>query len=105
MSGRLVGEVLRYAPESLRAAEFLVLIVLAENAHDHDRVARLGAAEIAHRARLSPGGTRNALSSLAARALIQPMISKLARGRSQDYKLHPLSEYHRRPIASPHDDT
>lgn len=96
MSGRLVGEVLDYAPTDLTPAERLVLICLAEAARDKDRTARQGtsAAAVANRTCLTIGTVKNALSSLAQRAIIQPQ-HKARRGLAQDYKLTELSEYHR----------
>jgi hypothetical protein len=94
MSGRLVGEVLRCAPESLTTAELVVLMILAEGARDKDRTARYSSKTIAWLSRLSEGTVRNALSSLAHRALIQP-LHRTSKGHSQDYRLTPLSEHHR----------
>lgn len=96
MSGRIIGEVLDYAPTDLTPAERLVLICLADRARDTDRTARQGttSAAIANRTCLTIGTVKNALSSLARRAIIQPQ-HKARRGLAQDYKITPLSEYHR----------
>ena len=94
MSGRLVGEVLRCAPADLTLAERMVLVCLAENARDADRLARLSAKVIADRGGLSTQTVWNALSSLTRRAIIQPQ-HKASRGHSQDYRITPLSEHHR----------
>ncbi len=109
MSGRLVGEVLRCAPEDLTRAELDTLIALAEDARDKDRTARRRSVEeIAWLIRMSPGTVRNALSSLARRALIQPQ-HKARAGRIQHYRITPLSERHRQSsrtwTESPPDDS
>lgn len=100
MSGRLVGEVYRCAPESLTQAELTVLAVLAEGARDRDRTARYSTKTIAWLSRLSEGTVRNALSSLAHRALIQPQ-HKTSKGHAQNYRITPLSEHHRNPTRHP----
>lgn len=96
MSGRLVGEVFACAPADLTPAERLVLLALGCLARDHDRTARKGsdAAHLADMTCLGVGTVRNALSSLAGRALIQPM-HKARRGLAQDYRLTPLGVHHR----------
>lgn len=91
-----MSEVLDYAPVDLTPAERLVLVCLAELARDKDRTARQGtsSAAISNRTCLTIGTVKNALSSLARRAIIQPQ-HKARRGLAQDYKLTQLSEYHR----------
>lgn len=96
MSGRIVGEVLDHAPIDLRPAEFLVLIALAEDARDKDRLARFSDVEtLVRRTRLGPGTIRNALSTLATRALIQPTYEKARLGRHQEYVVTKLLNGHR----------
>ena len=97
MSGRIVGEVLDHAPEDLRPAEFLCLIVLAEDARDRDRLAAYSDVEsVARRARVKPGTVRNALSVLVTRGLIVPVHDKVHRGgRHQEYTLTRLAQHHR----------
>lgn len=94
MSGRLVGEIFRCAPADLKPAERLVLLCLAENARDSDRVAKLKSDQIAELCCLGVGTVRNALSELAARCLIVP-LHYAQKGRIQNYRLTPLSEHHR----------
>jgi hypothetical protein len=120
MSGKIVGEVFRCAPADLTQAERLVLLCLADKIIEvsGDRVAKTTAAVIADECGLTNGTVRNALSSLARRALIVP-LHKASRGHAQDYRLTPLSEHHRaakrhptmtllvanpHPKASPHND-
>lgn len=95
MSGRIVGEVLDHAPESLRTGEFLVLIALAEDARDRDRLARYSDAEtIANRTRLAPGTVRNALVVLTRRGLIKP-TRRAQTGTHQEWLIVELYDYHR----------
>lgn len=100
MSGRIVGEVLDNAPEDLRPAEYLVLIVLAEDARDRDRhslYSDLGS--LVRRTRLSPGTVRNALSELARRGLILPQRDNVHRGGyHQTYVLTRLHVEHRAAV-------
>jgi hypothetical protein len=95
VSGRLVGEVLKYAPYDLTPTELLVLIALAESAHDRDRIARYHASA-EHLANLirspSPASIRNVLARLTARALIVPLIEKCHRGVAQQYEITHMSE-------------
>lgn len=97
MSGRIVGEVLNYAPEDLTGAEFLVLISIAEDARDRDRLARYSDLEsIVRRTRLKPGTVRNALSRLVRRGLLIPTKGRVQRGRDhQEYRVPALEEHHR----------
>lgn len=94
MSGRLVGDVLRYAPADLTVAERFVLVCLAESARDRDRVSRTNARAITEATGLKLGTVKNALCELAARALIQPQgIAR--RGHAQDYRIAHLHAHHR----------
>lgn len=94
MSGRIVKDVLEHAPD-LPDTEWRVLIVLAEDARDSDRIARYCAvATIAERARRAPGSVQNALGRLTARGLIKPLL-KAHRGRVQHYEIARLSTAHR----------
>lgn len=106
MSGRLVGEVLDYAPADLTPAETLVLVALAEAAKDRDRTARFQCSVdvLATRTRLSSGTVRNALSHLTRRGLIRPLIKGVSRGgRHQEYELARLETRHR--FATHRDET
>ncbi|HET6874662.1 MAG TPA: helix-turn-helix domain-containing protein [Acidimicrobiales bacterium] len=95
MSGPIIGEVFRYAPADLTDSERLVLLALAEDARS-DRVARYSSVErLAQYTGKSPGTVRNALSALAARALIQRVgAAKAHRGRIQHYRLAQLAAHH-----------
>lgn len=98
MSGRLVNEVLEYAPESLSRLELLVLVSLAESARDTDRQTRgssSSASVLAYRVRSSPGSVRNALATLQARALVKPLHARTRPGLAQQYHLAELSTFHR----------
>lgn len=96
MSGRIVGEVFDNAPEDLRPAEFLVLLAIAEDARDRDRLARYSdLANLTRRTRLAPGTIRNALSELTERALIKPDIGPAYKGRHQEYRVTELYPHHR----------
>ena len=98
MSGRLVGEVLDHAPADLTPADMLVLVALANDARDHDRIARFKSSVdvLAHRTRLSTGTVRNTLSRLVARGLIRPMIKTVHKGgKHQEYEIAKLSQSHR----------
>jgi DNA-binding MarR family transcriptional regulator len=93
----MVGEVLDHAPNDLRPLELLVLIALAEAAHDTDRTAikNSSADAIAYRIRSTPGSVRNALVRLKSRGLIRPKHSKIHTGQSQNWTLTKLSDHHR----------
>lgn len=97
MSGRIVGEVLDNAPEDLTDAEFLVLVAIAEDARDKDRIATYSDVEsLVRRTRKKPGTVRNALSSLARRALIVPLVDRVHRGgKHQEYRVEKLHPHHR----------
>lgn len=97
MSGRIVGEVLKHAPEDLPKLDFLVLIALAEDAHDKDRTARkdCSAEVLAYKVRSTPGSVRQALKRLKDRALIRPVHARVSRGHQQNWTVAQLSSYHR----------
>ena len=97
VSGRIVREVLDHAPEDLTKLDLLVLISLAESAHDNDRTARSEASAdaIAYRVRSTPSSVRNALQRLKERALIRPVHQKVHRGHAQDWTITKLSDHHR----------
>lgn len=109
MSGRIASEVYEHAPEDLTPAELTVLAVLALDAREADRVARYSDVETLTRlARLAPGTIRNALSSLARRGLIRPLVDVVHKGgRHQEYEVTKLHAHHRHGalIVSLHDDT
>lgn len=99
MSGRIVGEVLHHAPEDLSRLDFLVLIALAEDAHDKDRTARkeCSAELIAYKVRptSTPASVRQALKRLKDRALIRPVHARVGPGKQQNWVISKLSSYHR----------
>jgi hypothetical protein len=97
VSGRIASDVLAYAPEDLTAAELLVLTALALDAREKDRTARFSDVEtLTTLTRLKPGTIRNALSTLAARALIVPTVDRVYRGgRHQEYLVAKLTPEHR----------
>lgn len=94
MSGRIVREVLENAPEDLTTSELLVLITLAEDASDHDRkAAHITIEQLAHRARIARGTTRNVLMGLTRRCLIQPTEKvRPGNGRRQIYIVANLTQ-------------
>ena len=96
MSGRIVGEVLDHAPESLSETERWVLVAIAESARDRDRIARYGTdvETLARRTRRTPGTVRNALSSLTGKGLIKPLLAA-RRGIVQHYQVAKLEQHHR----------
>ena len=100
MSGRIADDVLEYAPADLTTAEVLVLTALALDAREKDRVARYSDVEsLARRTRLKPGTIRNALSSLARRALIIPTKDRVYRGGAhQEYLVARLTPEHRAAV-------
>ena len=112
MSGRIVGEVLDHAPADLRTLDLLVLVALAEAAHDKDRTAveNSSAEALAYRTRSTPSSVRNSLLRLKQRALISPVHKKIHRGQCQHWIVAKLSDYHREGAiihdrkASPPDD-
>lgn len=96
MSGRLVRDVLQYAPEDLNKTELLVLIALAEDARDTDRIARfITIDQIADRARISSRTTRNVLARLRSRFLITGTVHRPGNGRRQLYQVAFLTAEHR----------
>lgn len=95
MSGRIVGEVLEHAPEALTDTERWVLVAIAEDARDRTRISEYSSVEaLARRTRRAPGSVRNALSSLANKGLIKPLI-KAREGKSQHYEVAKLERHHR----------
>lgn len=102
----MVGEVLDHAPNDLRPLDLLVLVALAEAAHDKDRTAikNSSADAIAYRVRSTPGSVRNALLRLKGRGLIRPKHSKIHTGQSQNWTLAKLSSYHREAMIRPDPD-
>jgi hypothetical protein len=95
MSGRIVREVLDYAPECLTDSERWVLVALAEDANDRDRIARYSGTEVlARRTRRAEGTVRNVLADLTAKGLIRPLL-QAHRGRVQHYQLARLDAAHR----------
>lgn len=98
MSGRMVGEALDYAPVDLTPAQRLVLVALAADARDSDRIARFKSSvdALAYRTNLAPGSVRNVLSELVSRGLIRPLITHVHRGgKHQEYELARLAQHHR----------
>lgn len=101
-----MGEVLDNAPEDLRPAEYLTLVVLAEDARDRDRHALYSdLPSLVRRTRLAPGTVRNALSELARRGLIVPQVTNVHRGgKHQTYVLARLHVEHRAAVHRLHAD-
>jgi predicted transcriptional regulator len=97
VSGRIVGEVLDNAPTDLTNAELLVLLAIAEDARDRDRLASYSDTEsLVRRSRQKPGTVRNALSNLVARGLVTPVHDRVHRGgKHQEYKVTKLEPHHR----------
>lgn len=97
MSGRIASEVYEHAPEDLTQAELAVLVVIALDAREADRTARYCDVETLTRlTRLKAGTVRNALSTLANRALIEPLIERVQRGgKHQEYRIAKLYSHHR----------
>ena len=97
MSGKILGEVLRHAPEDLTETQRWVLLALAESVRDRpvgNRITRTNVDEVAYLTRRSTGSVRNALMELTRRALIAPQ-GRAHRGHAQDYRIHPLEAHHR----------
>lgn len=93
-----MGEVLNCAPLNLTPGELLVLVALAEDARDRDRLAEHSDVEsLTFRTRLKPGTIRNALSELGRRGLAVPQRRTTYRGGSghQDYYVPKLEPHHR----------
>lgn len=102
MSGRLVKDVLRYAPSDLTDKELLVLIALAEDARERDRIARFITVEdLVERTRSTAGHVRNILSELTSRLLIFPTLNHANKGRRQVYRIAFLTEEHRYATTRP----
>lgn len=104
MSGRIVSEVVRFAPIDLTHLEVLVLVCLAEGARE-DRICRHGASTtvLADKARTTPGTVRNVLARLRDRGLIVPLHEKPRKGLAQEYRIATLTPAHRKAILT--DDT
>lgn len=100
MSGRLVAEVLDFAPDDLTQLQTLVLVALAESARDSDRTARFKASNraLADRARSTPGTIDNTLKQLKDRGLIVPVHAKVHRGQSQEWTIPKMTEATRRAV-------
>lgn len=100
MSGRIVGEVLDHAPEDLTLSELIVLLTIAEDARDRDRLAKYSDLEsIVRRARIKPGTARNALSTLVRRGLVVPQKDRVHRGGDhQEYIVPKLQPHHRHAV-------
>jgi DNA-binding MarR family transcriptional regulator len=98
VSGRLVGEVLKYAPSDLTQLELLVLVSLAESTKGTDRIARFYASNdhIADRVRSTPASVRNVIAKLVQRGLIVPQIEKCHRGVAQQYEIPKMTDATRR---------
>lgn len=99
MSGRIVGEVMHHAPDDLPRLDYLVLLCLAEDAHDKDRTARNECSDVilAYKVRppSTPASVRQALKRLKDRALIRPVHSRVFTGKQQNWVITKLSSYHR----------
>jgi DNA-binding MarR family transcriptional regulator len=96
-----VGEVLDNAPEDLTPGEFLVLLTVAEDAREKDRLASHSDLEsLVRRTRLRPGTIRNALSELVDRGLLIAQRKTTYRGGygHQEYVVTRLEMYHRQAI-------
>lgn len=104
MSGRIVREVLDFAPEDLNDAQLMVLVALAEDATDRSRTAtHCSVVVLSHRTRKAPKTVHNALHALKQRGLITPQ-HKAHPGRVQHYLIAHLSEHHRLATARPLDE-
>lgn len=106
MSGRLVDEVLECAPDDLTSAQMLLLVALAEDARERDRIARFetSVVDLQRRTRLKSGTVRNGLSALVSRGLITP-LHRARLGTVQHYRLSPLHEHHRGSTITPPEET
>lgn len=100
MSGRMVGEVLKHAPDDLTQLELLVLVALAEAAAEKDRTARydVGSDHLAFKVRSTPGTVKNAIRSLKDRGLIVPLFEKPRRGLAQNYRIPKMTDATRRAV-------
>jgi len=100
MSGRLVGEVLKYAPADLHARELLVLVALAEAARDDTRRATYDTSceQIADRTRIPPSSVKSALFELRQRALIIGIHAKPRRGLAQEYDIAKMTPATRKAV-------
>lgn len=100
MSGKLVGEVLKYAPHDLTQLEMLVLVSLAESARDTTRQATYDTSceQIADRVRSTPSSVKSALFSLRHRGLIVGLHEKPRRGLAQEYRIVKMTETTRKAL-------
>lgn len=100
MSGRIVGEVLDYAPDDLTRLELLVLVALAEQARQDTRTAthKTTRAALADRTRSTPETMKNVLKNLRDRGLIKPTNGDVHRGKAQHYELMKLTPDHRNAL-------
>ena len=98
MSDRIVKEVLEWAPVDLKPLELLVLVSLAEEAREGDRLARFNtsADKLADRVRSTPASVRNTLGRLRQRGLIVPVHEKAHRGLAQQYTITKMNGHTRR---------
>jgi hypothetical protein len=89
--------VFRHAPDDLPKLDFLVLLALAEDAHDKDRTAanECSAENLAYKVRSTSGSVRQALMRLKNRGLIRPVHSRVGPGKQQNWTVTKLSSYHR----------
>lgn len=101
MSGRIVGEVLKYAPADLTPLQKLVLVALAESAREDDRTARYGTScdALADVCNSTPGAMKQTLYTLRHRGLIVG-LNKPRRGLTQHYRLTPMNDDTRRAVHS-----
>lgn len=99
MSGRLVGEVLDYAPTDLTPLQRLVLVCIAEDARERDRTARYTTSltDLEKRTCAARGSVKNALGELTRRGLIKP-LHRAQIGTVQHYRLTELYEHHREAV-------
>ena len=95
MSGRLVGEVLRYAPIDLTLLERFVLTCIAEAAHENDRIARDGVRveDLADKLQVHPRTIRTAIKELTdRRGLLIKLVGKPSKGHSQNYRIPRMTD-------------
>lgn len=102
VSIKIMQEVLHYAPETLTPAEKFVLLAIAYDARDHDRIARFSSAgTVAAMTNLNPSSVRRVLAELVARALLQRIGGKAYKGRIQQYRVTQLHAHHAAHSATP----
>jgi DNA-binding MarR family transcriptional regulator len=98
VSGRIVREVLDYAPEDLTPAEMLVFVALAEVARDRSRQVCEPAERIAARARVTVGSVNKATSQLVRRGLLVRGVEHARIGLTQRYTIVELRPEHRHAV-------